>query len=227
MNKSLLFIETVLTMKKVMMKFFYFITLLAIINCSSTLNENVIPEISYQDFLENVKTEKKDANDVPSYFFNIVHSHIPSYWVGTKWSFTGTTTKPQEGEIACGYFITNNLYNLGFAINRFKLAQEPSSYLIKQLCEKNSIKHFSDIDKMINSIKKNKSKDVFIVGLDFHTGFLTFDGEEVYFIHSNYINKEGVIKEIAKESPALNQSKSFMIGSLLQNTTLLDDWVKK
>lgn len=183
------------------------------------------PEISYKDFLEKVTVKKKKVEDVENYFFDLIHNKVPSYWIGTKWDFNGTTLKPQVGKIACGYFITNNLYNLGFKINRFKLAQEPSSYLIKELCASSTIKHFASIEKLHNYLGSELENDVFIVGLDFHTGFITKEGNEYYFIHSDYINKEGVKKEKTLKSKALNASNSFMIGSLMQNKELLENWV--
>lgn len=179
---------------------------------------------TYDEFLIHVNYYKKHVKNTQNYFFELINEKVPLYWNGTKWAFGGTTLVPQQGTIACGYFITNNLYNLGFEINRFKLAQEPSSYLINELCEKQTIKRFSSINKMYEYIHNQPKNDVFIVGLDFHTGFLTKSENDLFFIHSDYINKEGVKKELAKESRALNTSKSFMVGSLLQNEDLLDKW---
>lgn len=207
-----------------MIKSFFILVILSLINCSSGTKQEIIPEISYTEFLEGVKSEKKDTDNIQSYFFELINEKVPLYWNGTKWAFGGTTLVPKQGTIACGYFITNNLYNLGFEINRFKLAQEPSSYLINELCEKQTIKRFSSINKMYEYIHNQPKNDVFIVGLDFHTGFLTKSENDLFFIHSDYINKEGVKKELAKESRALNASKSFMVGSLLQNEDLLENW---
>ena len=114
--------------------------------------------------------------------------------------------------MACGYFVTNVLKNYSFNIKASFLAQQASSVMIKQLCTE--VKHFSkvsDLEKYILSKDKNQ---VYIVGLDFHTGFITRENKDTYFIHSNYINNEGVVKEKTKNSRALNFSKSFMIGNL-------------
>ncbi len=62
-------------------------------------------------------------------------------------------------------------------------------------------------------LKKNKNQ-VYIVGLDFHTGFITRENKDIYFIHSSYIKSKGVVKELTATSPALNASKTFMIGTL-------------
>ncbi|GEN77614.1 hypothetical protein [Chryseobacterium hagamense] len=80
--------------------------------------------------------------------------------------------------------------------------------MITKLCT--DIRYFTkrqDLEKYILGKKKNQ---VYIVGLDFHTR----QNKDTYFIHSNYIHNEGVIKEPTKNSKALNASKTFMIGTL-------------
>jgi len=104
------------------------------------------------------------------------------------------------------------LTDFGFDINRTYLAQQASSVMIKKLGK--DIKYFSkrqDLDKYILSKNKNQ---VYIVGLDFHTGFITRENKDTYFIHSNYIKNKGVVKELTQTSQALNASKTFMIGTL-------------
>ena len=46
-----------------------------------------------------------------------IHNGIPGYWIGTVWDFNGVTRTPKQGAIACGYFVTNVLTDLGFKIN--------------------------------------------------------------------------------------------------------------
>eukprot|EP01034_Spumella_vulgaris_P002667 gene2667-3457_t len=94
------------------------------------------PHTSYATFLTQVKTNKKHWGQTVSpesrkYFFTLIHEHIPKYWGGTPWDFNGTTRTPKQGQIACGYFITNTLVDLGFPIDRVNLAQAASSVLIK------------------------------------------------------------------------------------------------
>ncbi|MCU7616906.1 hypothetical protein NZ698_06835 [Chryseobacterium sp. PBS4-4] len=167
-------------------------------------------KIPYKEFL--VSINKKTAEEKKNYLFKFINYDVPNYWMGTPWSFNGTTRKPQNGSIACGYFITNTLTDFGFDINRTYLAQQASSVMIKKLCK--DIKYFSkrqDLEKYILSKDKNQ---VYIVGLDFHTGFITRENKDTYFIHSNYIKNKGVTKELCRTSKALNASKTFMIGTL-------------
>jgi hypothetical protein len=140
-----------------------------------------------------------------------------SQWYGTPWNFNGTTTIPNKGSIACGYFVTTILQHAGCTIDRVKLAQKVSSTIIKQTCF--NISHYSNkpIEYFVKEIK-NKGKGLYIVGLDCHTGFIYFGGEEVYFIHANYGLPRCVLKEVAVTSSVLTASKYKMIGKL--------NWIK-
>lgn len=156
--------------------------------------------------------DQKTKKEKEGHFFSFINHDVPQYWTGTPWSFSGTSREPQKGTIACGYFVTNTLSDYGFNINRTYLAQQASSVMIKKLCK--DIQHFNkrqDLEKYILSKDKNQ---VYLVGLDFHTGYITRENRDTYFIHSNYIQNKGVVKELTKNSQALNASKTFMIGTL-------------
>jgi hypothetical protein len=136
-----------------------------------------------------------------------------SQWYGTPWNFNGTTTIPNKGSIACGYFVTTILQHAGCAIDRVKLAQKVSSSIIKQTCINISQYSNKPIEYFVEEIK-HKGKGLYIVGLDCHTGFIYFDGEEVYFIHANYGLPRCVLKEIAATSSVLTASKYKMVGKV-------------
>lgn len=178
--------------------------------------------IPYAEFLTQLKNSDLYKTNRKERFFDYINTDIPNYWIGTPWSFGGTTQKPQEGTIACGYFVTNVLSDFGISLNRIGLAQQASSVMIKQLCAKNSIKHFAKYTDVESYMKNRNAKEIYIVGLDFHTGFLIRDNDSVYFLHSNYINKKGVTKELLSDSQAFQQSKSFMLGSLSDNNKLFE-----
>jgi len=201
------------------MKYLFCLLCLIIIGCNKSKVESdndviseklEIKKIPYKEFLMSIN--KKTAEEKKSYLFKFINYDVPNYWMGTPWSFNGTSREPQKSTIACGYFVTNTLTDFGFDINRTYLAQQASSVMIKKLCK--NIKYFSsreDLEKYILSENKNQ---VYIVGLDFHTGFITRDNKDTYSIHSNYIKNKGVVKELTQASQALNASKTFMIGTL-------------
>lgn len=199
------------------MKYLLIILLLFCTNCTKKDNDGIIiddaknehiPNYKQKLALINRKTEKQKAE----YFFKYVNYDVPQYWSETPWSFAGTSREPKKGSIACGYFVTNTLSDYGFDINRTYLAQQASSVMIKKLCK--DIKYFTKREDLENYILSKDKNQVYIVGLDFHTGYITRENRDTYFIHSNYIKNEGVVKELTKNSRALNASKTFMIGNL-------------
>lgn len=197
------------------MKYILLLVFLIIIGCKKSDNKVTVenPEIEkipYKAFL--VSLHKKTKEEKKNYLFRFINYDVPNYWMGTPWLFNGTSREPQKGSIACGYFVTNTLTDFGFDINRTYLAQQASSVMIKKLCS--DIKYFSkrqDLEKYILSKDKNQ---LYIVGLDFHTGFITRENKDTYFIHSSYIKNKGVVKESTQTSQALSASKTFMIGTL-------------
>jgi hypothetical protein len=194
---------------------------------TSEINLNKKPGLSYQDFLLEVKEEReklkdKSLADAKKYFFTLINDKIPAYWKGTPWDFNGVTRNPGEGKIACGYFITNTMVDLGFNIERIKLAQAASSVLINATC---STGKWCDFEGLKKYLEKQPEYSVFIVGLDFHTGYLTKEKNDCYFIHSNYIDSKGVTKEKIDDSEALQASKIFYIGSITANDEFIKDWI--
>ena len=147
---------------------------------------------------------------------NNIRDSLFTCWLGTPWDFYGTTEEPNNGKIACGYFVTTLLRDMGVAVNRTRHAQCASEEMIKAVCIKNSIHRFSNesISSFIDEIKK-QGVGLYVAGLDFHTGFILNDGEEIYFIHANYAGKKVVEKEIANKSAVLEASNYKVIGKVL------------
>jgi len=187
-----------------------------------------VDKVGYNAFKKNVIDHKSllikhPSKDIGNYLFRLIDEDIYNYWAGTPWEFHGTTRQPKAGSIACGYFITNTLTDLGFKINRVGLAEVRSGDMIKKLCV--GIESFNSLGKLNSYLAKQPINSVFIIGLDFHTGYIVKTTTGCYFLHSSYINKEGVVREKTDTSPALSPNKFFMIGSLTANKHLLRNWV--
>jgi hypothetical protein len=185
-------------------------------------------KVDYTEFKKDVNTNKSllinhPAKEIRNYLFKLIDKDIYDYWAGTPWDYYGTTQQPKTGNIACGYFVTNTLTDLGFKIDRVGLAEGRSGDMIKKLCA--GIESFHSINKLNSYLVRQPVNSVFIVGLDSHTGYIIKTATDCYFFHSNYINHEGVEKEKTAISQALNASKFFMIGSLTANESLLRKWV--
>lgn len=203
-----------------------------VITCKSsptnTKTEKNEPVVSYDSFLQELKLEKSkiDSGDYTAsrhLLFKTINNDIPDYWSGTPWDFNGTTQKPNNGHIACGYFLTTTMQQSGYDIKRVWMAQQASSVLIKEYCT--NIKITSKLTSVIDYLKTQPDSSCYIIGLDFHTGFVTKNGSDYYVIHSNYINDEGVIKEKIETSEVLRYNKYFMIGSLSERADQLAIWM--
>lgn len=159
-------------------------------------------------------------------FTTAVAETILPNWVGTPWSFYGTSEKPGEGSIACGYFVTTVLRDAGLKIARAKLAQCASEEMITSLMNPRSIRRFSNIplENFISSISAT-GYGIYVVGLDNHTGFIYHDGRDIWFIHSTYVGTRNVMKEKAAESWVLRQSRYKVLGKLSSDTRVLDNWI--
>lgn len=179
---------------------------------------------NYDAFLQSVKSKRRTLapqSRGPT-LYSWVHNDMARFWDDTVWAFYGMSRVAGEGEIACGYFVTTALQDIGFQIDRIRLAQEPSATMIKELTTQ--IKILYSREDMVAYVETQPTPAIYIVGLDFHTGFISSGEDGIYFIHSNYIGREGVVKELAARSAALADSDYFMIGNLTANTELLEKW---
>ncbi|MBK7882431.1 MAG: hypothetical protein IPJ81_00275 [Chitinophagaceae bacterium] len=170
---------------------------------------------------------RKSINEITDFWINCISKDLYSKWQNTPWDFNGTTTRPQYGTIACGYFVTTILQDMDLKINRVKLSICASSIMMRALTPHQKIKNLSYLSYGgFNDTLKYYGKGVYIIGLDFHTGFIINDGTENWFIHSNYIQRKGVTKERVLLSVALKSSKTRWLISLTNDKNFLFNWLK-
>lgn len=164
---------------------------------------------------ELFSTHKKDGSPENKLrLINFISDSLLPCWYGTPWDFNGTTQIPQQGKIACGYFVTTTLRDGGLTIDRIKLAQCASEQLVKTTCTE--IRRYSNksLSHFVEEIRKS-GFGLYIVGLDNHTGFILNDGKEVYFIHSGVIAPRCALKEKAIESRTLRSSNYRVVGRII------------
>ena len=166
------------------------------------------------------KTEKEKI------FTTAVTETIIPGWIGTTWNFNGTSEKPQQGSIACGYFVTTILRDAGLSLARIKLAQCASEQMIVTLVQSKYIHRFSNIKlkDFMQSIQ-DQGYGLYIVGLDNHTGFIYNDGKDIHFIHSTFVGTRNVQKEKAATSWILDQSKYRVLGKISTDEKVLERWI--
>lgn len=202
----------------------------------------IVPALDYKKQIVAVEDERNSvfkqyqnnsqnseiAENARRTFVDSVYRKIIPYWYETEWDFYGMSEKPKEGKIACGYFVTTVLRDAGLKVERAKLAQQASEKIILSLTTEDHVKRFrnKNIEEFVKAID-NWGEGLYIVGLDFHVGFLVNDGAKTYFIHSSYIEPRKVVREIALVSKVLASSKYRVAGKISEDNELLAKWLSQ
>lgn len=163
--------------------------------------------------------------DARSYYVTSMTTLLP-YWYGTPWDFNGTSKVPQHGSIACGYYLTTVLADSGLKVERNKLAQQASENIIKSLTSEKHIKRFSNtsLDDFIEVIDI-WGEGLYVVGLDFHVGYIWHDGQQIHFIHSSIQPTYSVLSEPANKSTVLENSNYRVLGKISEDNELIKKWL--
>ncbi len=153
----------------------------------------------------------------------IVDDLIPA-WLGTPWEFYGASTTPGEGSIACGYFVSTVLEHAGFGVERIAMAQQPSERIIQTLTPESAIWRFSlrPLSDVLDRLAQ-EGDGLYVVGLDFHTGFLVQRSGQTTFCHASYLDEVAVVCEPAEDAAAL-ASEYRVVGRMLE-PAMLEAWL--
>ncbi|MGI5861779.1 MAG: hypothetical protein ACOX6T_06930 [Myxococcales bacterium] len=150
----------------------------------------------------------------------IVEDLIPA-WYGTRWEFYGTSETPGEGAIACGYFVSTVLRDAGFRVERVRLAQQASENIVLTLVPAPQIRRYrgKSPGELLAAVRAELGDGLFVVGLDYHVGFLRIDGERAWFCHSAYLTPGAVVCEQAARAAGLS-SGYYVVGRLLTDAMM-------
>jgi hypothetical protein len=176
--------------------------------------------------LSVISSEDEVLHRAGNLFLEELTGTLIPYWIGTDYDFYGQTYIPGKGEIACGYFVTTLLEDMGVQLDRNGLAKMASEQMIKELVAPKHIKRYSKqpLKRVLADIKF-EGKGVYIVGLDTHTGFIINDGDEIYFAHASGRNPWAVIEETALGSIPLKKSNYRVVGQLTKDVDFLREWL--
>ncbi|MEW5737372.1 MAG: hypothetical protein AB1938_00515 [Myxococcota bacterium] len=146
-------------------------------------------------------------------------------WAGTTWNFYGTSTTPREGAIACGYFVSTVLEHAGFQVERVKLAQQASAYIVSTMARGTHVEWLRYLKpaEVVARVRERFGDGLFVVGMDYHVGFLRLDGERVAFCHSSFLEPAVVACEDPQVSAGF-ASNLYVVGDAL-NDAAIDDWL--
>lgn len=220
------------------MRFLFFITTSSLIlSCQAqektieTSNKNTEQErdtsihlssgLSYTKVKSQAEQLRKEQASGTVFEDHLLNQIIP-HWYGTEWDFNGYTDVPNQGVIACGYFVSTTLKHMGINLNHYHLAQQAGLNEAKSLAIVDS-NYFTvyGIEKL--KISMNQEKDgIYFVGLDNHVGYLLKRNAQLYFIHSNYIDDKVMIEKI-DESAAFS-SNIYVVAEISTNETLMKYW---
>jgi hypothetical protein len=191
------------------------------------LNDSVQSlKMGWQSQLKAGENESHLLRQSAESFTNLIYQTYFQIWDGTPWAFYGTTRVPQKGSIACGYFVTTVLADMGVPIQRIEMAKTYSEKMIRTLVQTENIKKFTPfiLKKFVEELKR-KNNGVYLVGLDNHTGFIVVKNHEVYFIHSSVIYPGCVVREKALESVALQINSYTVLGCLTEDKVFMKKWI--
>ncbi|WP_273277510.1 hypothetical protein [Maribacter polysiphoniae] len=158
---------------------------------------------------------------------HLVDGLIP-HWYGTPWSFGGHTAIPNQGKIACGYFISTTLRDMGLKLNRYKLAQKsPLDEAMALSCgsEIYSVEQ-EDHDMAFEEIDSLTQEGLYFIGFDTgHVGYLLKRKGELFLIHSNYLIPISVCIESLKDARVFKKFTKFHLVDISHNEILIQRWL--
>lgn len=190
---------------------------------TASLEITLAPSGSYANVKATIRTNRMTKNTSDD-FKNYLLNQIIPHWYGTEWDFNGYTAIPNQGVIACGYFVSTTLEHVGIVINRYHLAQQGGLNEAKSLAIVDS-NYFTVYGIEALKTKMESYNDgLYFVGLDNHVGYLYKEKGTLYFIHSNYIEDRVMIEKA--EYAAAFQSNIYVVAELSTNEALLNKWRK-
>lgn len=204
---------------------------------STKLGLNFVPRGNYNSLLGIIENERayfksqytispqKTLDSVSHYFLDTLINNIVPHWYETTWAYEGHTNIPNQGEIACGYFVSTTLKHFGFKLNRYKMAQQPGLNEALSLQPRNQLKIYRNIDysKLKDKLLKTYTDGIYFVGLSNHVGYILIKNKELYFLHSSYCDNKVVI-ENAEHSYCF-ESDIYVFAEISTNKKLLKKWI--
>lgn len=182
---------------------------------SGTLEKIEADRLEFERRLRSaVGAEAKNeiVSEVQKYLARTLVEDVAPAWYKTPWDFNGASNEPgPDSMIACGYFVSTVLNHMGFKYNRKDLGRQNSPWIIKSLSHPIYIKqsYLQDYAEFIEDIKE-MGPGIYIVGMDFHVGFVAYDGEKTSFIHSY----GEVLAQTTDEPSLLASSKWRKVGKI-------------
>ena len=147
-------------------------------------------------------------------------------WRGSRWGLgMPQSTRPHRGKTNCGLFVAVVLRDAGFRLPIWKFNRQASRDAIRSVAPRRAMRYFHrvPIERFAAGVKA-MGPGLFLIGLDFHIGFLRYDElRGLRFVHASYIDKV-VVDEPVERAEAIISSRYRVVGKLLQ-PMMLDAWL--
>lgn len=181
------------------------------------------PYGEYSSIRAQAKIARTQSRD-NEHFVDLLLNKIIPHWYGTTWAFEGHTAKPNDGEIACGYFVSTTLQHMGLKLNRYRMAQQSALSEVRTIGGKDIQLLHPKADEVADLSFCSEMQDgLYIVGLSNHVGYFLWKEGNGYFIHSDYVNGK-VTFENALRSVAF-QSDVYCFAPISNNEELMKLWL--
>jgi hypothetical protein len=157
---------------------------------------------------------------------SMVHRVVARRWLGTRWGLGPPQSRsPGEGKINCGTFVGTVLSDAGFVVDVDKLQRQPSQLIIASFVGAGRMRRWSNapMDRFIADVKR-MGPGLYIIGLDFHVGFLVQTERDLRFVHASYLTRT-VVDEAAASARPIADSKYRVVGKLLDRANV-HDWLE-
>jgi len=198
------------------MKKYFILFAFGISTLHAQLSYNQQKSLILKDKL-SLKQNQIKTDSIRSYLLNSFENNFYPYWKGTPWAYEGYTNTPKKSSIACGYFVSTTLKHMGFNWNRYDLAKMYSKQVVEEVCD--SLRTFTSISSLEAYIK-NKPDNLYFIGLRSHIGILMKYNSKIWFIHSDYYDYRGPVKENINNCNALKDSDIFWCGTFFSDVNI-------
>jgi len=150
-------------------------------------------------------------------------------WIGSRWGLgMPQSTRPKVGKTNCGLFVAVVLRDAGFRLPIWKFNRQASYHAIRSVAPRYAIRYFhrAPMKEFLAKVKR-MGPGLYLIGLDFHIGFLRLYPDErgLRFIHSCYITRK-VTDEPAATAIPIVTSRYRMVGKILQ-PNMLRAWLRR
>lgn len=176
----------------------------------------------------DLRENRIDIDSVKRTFGDQLTNQIIPFWYGTGWSFGGYTSVPKKGKIACGYFVSTTLKDMGLNLNRYRLAQKSPIDEAKAIscgAEIMTISH-EDPELALAKIKEHIKTGVYFIGFDTgHVGFLVKKKGALFLVHSNYLSPVSVCIEPLASAKVFRTFTKFHLVDISHNEKLIQKWL--